>query len=539
MSNQYQRYHYDYVIVGAGSAGSVLANRLSADCSKRVLLLEAGGSDGGLFSSMPAGFARFMHSAKHNWLFRSLPTTDSTVSKGHYTPRGKMLGGSSAMNAMIYTRGAPSDYDQWAQQGCEQWGYQQLLPYFIRSEGNQHIHDAYHGNDGPLKVSRQQPFYPVSQQFLAACAEAGIAPNPDFNGAQLAGSGAFQFTINNGQRCSAYKAYVKPIRKRENLSILKECLVERVVFSGKRATGVCFQRAGQRFIAAAEKAVILSAGTFQSPAILERSGIGSSKRLHRLGIECLVDNPNVGENLQEHVDICLHYRNAAKDGLTLTPWGLLKLTPALLQYLTRRSGQLAHSLAETGAFLRSSDSVETPDIQLHLLPVMFNDSGYDWWPTLQHGFTCHVCLLRPQSRGCSHIDSNRASAKPRIDYQFLQTAQDRQRLAQGVRQAHSIISQPALAKHNGGALWDIDALTDAQLFEGLRARAGLIYHPVGTCKMGVDDSAVVDPSLRVKGTEKLYVVDASIMPTIISGNTNAPTIAIAEKGADIITADAH
>lgn len=538
MTSAYRQHHYDYIIVGAGSAGCVLANRLSADGRHRVLLLEAGPGAGGFFSSMPSGFARFMHSRKFNWLYRSHPDRALRDGQGLYTPRGKMLGGSSGINAMIYTRGLASDYDRWAANGCSGWSYNDLLPYFKKAEGNQRGKDCYHNDEGPLRVSDVAPWYPVSKQFLAACGEYGLPYNADFNGAQLEGYGAYQFTIADGKRCGAYDAYLKPALKRANLVVLNECLTERVLFSKRTANGVCYRRGGHRYVATAGKEVILASGAFNSPQILLRSGIGPAAELQQSGIELIADSPDVGNNLQEHVDISIHVKNARRDGMTLTPFGLLKLTPALIRYLLTKDGQLAHSLAEVGAFYRSSAAVAEPDIQLHLLPVMFNDSGYDWWPTLKHGFTCHVCLLRPRSRGKVRLNPQDPLGSPRIDYGFLTDSADQQDLLNGIRKALDILQQPSLQHHNGGILFPRPADDDAELLAQVRQQCGLIYHPTSTCRMGADSRSVVDECLRVRGVSQLRVIDASIMPTVISGNTNAPTIAIAEKGADLIKADA-
>ncbi|WP_417447531.1 GMC family oxidoreductase [Idiomarina abyssalis] len=531
---------FDYIIVGAGSAGCTLANRLTECGRYSVLLLEAGTSHGGLFSDMPSGFARFMHSRKFNWLYRSQKEPQLDNEKGCYTPRGKMLGGSSGINAMIYTRGLASDYNAWAELGNHGWSYSDLLPYFIKSENNNRGRSKYHGDNGPLSVSDVAPYYRVSRQFLEACDQYGLTANPDFNGSQLEGHGTYQFTIKDGKRCSAYHAYLKPALTRTNLTVLSGCLTERVLFSGKQATGVCYQQGRNRYIANAEKEIILCAGAFNSPQILLRSGIGSAEQLTKSGIELVHENSAVGKNLQEHVDISIHCKNNAKDGLTLTPCGLVKLSVPFVSYLFTKKGQLAHSLAEVGAFYCSSGKVQEPDIQVHLLPVMFNDSGYDWTPTLKQGFTCHVCLLRPESRGEVRLNPENAFGKPLITYGFLKEESDKKALINGIKKAFEILKQPALSKHQGGFIFPSPELSDDQLLKQIKSKCGLIYHPTGTCKMGPenDNDAVVSPELKVKGVERLRVVDASIMPRVISGNTNAPTIAIAEKGADLIKADA-
>ncbi|MFC0444957.1 GMC family oxidoreductase [Pseudidiomarina halophila] len=528
---------FDYIIVGAGSAGCVLAEKLSHDGRFRVALVEAGGDGTSPFVTMPGGVALLLHHKGLNWQLRS---EDASLrqGKGLYTPRGKGLGGSSAINAMIYTRGAASDYDSWAKVSSADWAWQALLPRFRQLENNQRGADAFHGDQGPLRVSDVAPYYKVSERFIDAAVQAGIPHNHDFNGADLYGVGAFQFTIHEGKRFGVRQAFLEPATERRNLSILTGSQVERVVIKQQRATGVLLRTgaSSHEFIAASRE-VILSAGAFHSPQLLMLSGIGPADELHRHGIIPIVDSPDVGANLQEHVDILVHYRNRQKDSISLGPVGLAKLGWQTLRYWRKGDGAMAHPPAEVGGFLRSSAEVTTPDIQLHLVPTRFDDSGYDLRPAFGHGFACHACVLRPETRGRLYLHSADVRQAPGFTYDFMRNHNDSQVLLSGVRQIREIMNQPAMAEHNGGEVLPGATQDEEQLLAQMRKHCGLIYHPTSTCRMGNDINAVVDAQLRVRGVDSLRVIDASVMPTVISGNTNAPTMVIADAGADLILAD--
>jgi len=526
---------FDYIIVGGGSAGCVLANRLSANSNNRVCLLEAGPEDRTPLISIPGAFAYFMFSKKYNWMFESEAQDDIRKGQPVFCPQGKTLGGGSAINAMIYIRGHRSDYDHWASLGNEGWGFNDLLPYFKKNECNERGGSQLHGDSGPLHVSDCRNYYPINERFLKAAEEAGFPATADFNGDQHEGTGFYQFTIKDGKRCSASHAYLKPARARSNLTVKCNALATRILFEGKRAVGVEFSSKGTASRIYADGEVLVSGGAYNSPKLLMLSGIGAGAVLSDAGINSFHDLPGVGENLHEHVDSCVLQESKKGDGFRASPAGLLRMAPEPFRYLFGKKGKLESSVTQAGAFLRTSAELEVPDVQLHFLPLLYDDSGRDLKLMSRKGYSCHVCVLRPKSLGRMTLRSSDPQAPPRIDLNFLSHPDDRKTLVNGIRLARKILAAPAFDDYRGAELNPgEDAQSDDEILARAKEKLGLVYHPVGTCKMGHDDMAVVDDQLRVHGLEGLRVVDASIMPTLIGGNTNAPVMVIAEKASDLI-----
>ncbi|MEU2062811.1 GMC family oxidoreductase N-terminal domain-containing protein [Streptomyces sp. NPDC013455] len=510
---------YDYVIVGAGSAGAVLAARLTEDPEVRVALIEAGGPDTAQEIHVPAAFPHLFKSAL-DWDFDSDPEP-GIGGRRAYLPRGKVFGGTSSMNAMIYIRGNRADYDGWAAAGATGWSYDEVLPYFRRAEDNERGADEFHGAGGPLTVSDGRSGHPLCSAFVQAAQQAGYKANDDFNGATQFGVGRYQLTQRGGLRCSTAVAYLHPAMERPNLTVLPSARAHRVVLEGGRAAGVEVERGGSVEVVRAEREVVLSAGAYESPKLLMLSGIGPAAALAAFGIEVVRDLP-VGVGLQDHYMALLNFRTREESLLTAASPG----NAALLESEGR--GPLTSNIGEAGGFFRSRDDLTAPDLQFHAAPTLFHQDGLG--AATEHGFAFGPCVLAPTSRGAVTLRSARPDAAPRIVHNYLMTADDRAVIVAGLRIAREIAAQQAVADVVTGA-YDVPAGdSDAELLAWARRAGQSLYHPTSTCAIG----AVVDPELRVLGVENVRVVDASVFPTVPRGNTNAPTIMAAEKAADLV-----
>jgi choline dehydrogenase len=533
---------YDYIVVGAGSAGCVLAARLTEDPSKRVLLLEAGPPDRSPWIHLPIGYGKTMWSSRYNWCFHTDP--EPTMNgRRIYWPRGRTLGGSSSINGLIYIRGQREDYDAWRELGNVGWGYDDVLPYFIRSERNQRGADAFHGDAGPLRVSDIGEPHELIEAFIAAAGQLGVPRTDDFNGAHQAGAGYYQLNTWNGLRSSTATAYLRPARGRANLRVETEALATRVVFEGARAVGVRYLQGGVEQQARCASEVLLSAGALQSPQLLQLSGIGPAALLRKYGIDVVRDVPGVGENLQDHLQIRLIFECSKRITTNDDLRSPLRRTYIGLKWLLARRGPLAVGINQGGCFMRAMDGhagdrSERPDIQFHVATLSADMAGARVHPF--SGFTLSVCQLRPESRGCVAIRSADPLQPPSMQANYLSTELDRRTAVAAVRTARAIAGAPAMRpyirrEHMPGP----QAQSDDALLEFARNHGATIFHPSGTCRMGRDPSAVVDERLRVHGIGGLRVVDCSVMPTLVSGNTNAPVVMIAEKAVDMIRQDAR
>lgn len=527
---------FDYIVVGAGSAGCVLANRLTADPTKTVLLIEAGGSDRHPWIHIPVGYFKTMHNPALDWCYVTEPDV-GTAGRALQWPRGKVLGGSSSLNGLLYVRGQHEDYDRWATLGNVGWSYADVLPYFIKSEDQARGVSPYHGVGGLLKVSDLRLRRPIADRFVAAAKEIGIPFNEDYNGATQEGVGYFQQTAYNGLRWSTAKGFLRPAMQRKNLHLITHAHLMRVVFEGKRAVGVEYRRAGKVCRADAACEVVLSAGAIGSPQILQCSGVGPSALLKRVDVPLVHDLPGVGQNLQDHLQIRLVFKTRLKtlNDEVNSVFGKVWIG---LQYLFNRSGPLTLAASQVTIFTRSKHGLTRPDIQFHMQPLSADKPGQGAHKF--SAFTASVCQLRPFSRGHVSIKSSDAAIYPGIYPNYLADPRDQEVAVAALRVARRIAAAPSLAPYiRSEFVPGPEYESDAQLLDAARRFSQSIYHPCGTCKMGSDTLSVVDSRLRVHGIAALRVVDASIMPEIVSGNTNAPVIMIAEKAADMIIEDAQ
>lgn len=527
----------DYVVVGAGSAGCVLADRLSRDGRHKVVLLEAGKADTSPWIHIPLGYGKLFNDPRVNWLYQSEPQQelDGRVIK---QPRGKVLGGSSSINGLVYIRGQHEDFDGWRQQGCRGWSAEDVLPYFRRAEDQVRGADEHHGTGGPLAVSDRTDPHPLCDAFIEACAEGGLPRNADFNGARQEGAGYYQMTARRGRRCSTAVAYLRPARGRANLRVVTEAMATRIVFEGRRAVGIEYRRGAETRIVRARREVILSGGAINSPQLLQLSGVGPADLLRQHGIPIVAERRDVGERFQDHLQVRLVLRCTQPITLNDDMSTLIGQARIGLRYLLQRKGPLTVCAGYAGAFYRTDERLETPDLQVHFLTFSTDRMGANLHDF--SGFTASTCQLRPESRGTLRIKSPDPLAPPAIDPNYLATELDRRTNVEGFKQLRRYMAMPAMAPFVAGEeIPGPNVRTDDEILAYIRQTASTIYHPSCSCRMGGDEESVVDERLRVRGVEGLRVADGSIMPSVVSGNTNAAIIMIGEKASDMILEDAR
>ncbi|HVZ50569.1 MAG TPA: choline dehydrogenase [Pseudolabrys sp.] len=527
---------YDYIIVGAGSAGCVLANRLTASGRHRVLLIEAGGHDRNIWIHIPLGYGKLFDNPSVNWLYKTEPEPE-LGGRQIIQPRGKVLGGSSSINGLLYVRGQHEDFDHWRQLGNAGWGFTDILPYFRRAEDQERGADEWHGSGGPLAVSNVSEPHPLCEAFIEAAQQAGHPRNDDFNGETQEGAGYFQLTTRNGRRWSTAAGYLAQARRRPNLTVATDALATRLLFSGRRALGVEYRQGDRLVTAHANAEVLVAGGAINSPQLLQLSGLGPADLLRSHGIEVVADIPGVGADLQDHYQVRIQYRCSEPITMNdvINSWH--HRMRAGLRYMVSRKGLLTIGAGYAGAFLRTRPELATPDVQIHLLIFSADTAGAGLHPF--PGFMTSVCQLRPESRGFVHIKSADPAAAPAIQPRYLSTRNDCDTTVAGLKLLRGVMNQPAMRRLIAEERAPGPACTsDADLLAFSRATGTTVYHPTSTCRMGPDAQAVVDERLRVRGFEGLRVIDGSIMPTVVSGNTNAAVVMIAEKGADMVLEDA-
>jgi choline dehydrogenase len=523
---------FDYIIVGAGSAGCVLANRLTASGRHRVLLLEAGGHDRHLWIHIPLGFGKLFNDARVNWLYTSQPEPELN-NRRIIQPRGKVLGGSSSINGLLYIRGQKEDFDHWRQLGNTGWGFSDVLPYFRRAEDQERGADDLHGVGGPLAVSDVCEPHPLCEAFIEAAEKSGIPRNDDFNGPRQEGAGYFQLTAKNGRRWSTAMGYLRQARRRSNLALATDALATRVLFSGRRAIGVEYRQGTTTRTAYANGEVILAGGAFNSPQLLQLSGIGPPKILRDLGIDVVADMPGVGADLQDHLQVRMQYRCTEPITMNDVVHHWRHRCGAGLRYIVSRKGLLSIGAGYAGAFLRTRSELASPDVQIHFLIFSTETAGATLHPF--SGFMASVCQLRPQSRGFVRIASRDPAVPPAIQPRYLSSRNDCETIVAGLKKLRAVMSEPVMRRYIAEErMPGPHCVSDADLLAHARASGTTVYHPTSTCRMGADPNAVVDERLRVRGFQGLRIVDASIMPTLVSGNTNAAAVMIGEKGSDMI-----